>query len=88
MTCQPIEVAPIEVFNQSFPGWLQNCREHGRFEAFEYCLDVAVHADGETLSLKDRECTLLQKSKILMFARNQAVRKDKKRKFVSCSGSN
>ena len=61
-------------FKISHSPWVQNCRERGRFEAFNYALQIADHAYGAGLSLEDRDWVLNQQRKIVQMARNQVER--------------
>ena len=70
----PIGDAALRHFKKAYGTWAQNCRERGRFEAFDYALRIAEHAYGDRLSYNDRRWILNQYHKINQQAHNQAVR--------------
>ena len=71
----PIGDAALRHFKKSYGSWAQNCRERGRFEAFDYALTLAERAYEHELCLQDMRWFKEQREKIGTYAFNQLKRK-------------
>ena len=71
----PIGDAALRHFKKAYGSWAQNCRERGRFEAFDYALTLAERAYEDELLLEDMKWFKQQREKIGTYAINQLKRK-------------
>ena len=71
----PIGDAALRHFKKAYGTWAQNCRERGRFEAFDYALTLAERAYEDELCQQDMRWFKEQREKIGTYAHNQLKRK-------------
>ena len=72
----PIGDVVFNHFKLLYSSWVQNSRERGRFEAFEYALDVAELAYEGLLSVEDRNWIVFRRKKIVQLSLNQVQRNE------------
>ena len=72
----PIGDVVFNHFKLLYSSWVQNSRERGRFEAFEYALDVAELAYEGLLSIEDRNWIVFRRKKIVQLSLNQVQRNE------------
>ena len=74
----PIGDAALRHFKKAYGTWAQNCRERGRFEAFDYALTLAERAYEQDLCQQEMRWFTEQREKIGTYAYNQLKRKRSK----------